>query len=145
MGALTSLATAGLNLALQSRAQQAERDELKRERDRQVRSLRVDEAQARREEDLALKRRIAQERARAGATGVGGIGGSIDAILKGLQEESALAQADLRRRTAERVRSLDERFGARQRRNLLDFNTQLLDFGSEALGSIRPRRRSLFD
>ena len=85
---MNSLATLGLNLALSQRAQQAQGKELSQERDRQLQAIRLRDSEERRQQELALRRRLAEERARAGGAGVGSSGGSADAILQGLVEES---------------------------------------------------------
>ena len=103
MGALNSLATLGLNLALSQRAQANESKELRQERDRQIQAIRLRDAEDGRQQEQALRRRLAEERARAGGAGVGSSGGSADAILAGLVQESrprrirrAAARSDLR-------------------------------------------------
>ena len=90
MGALNSLATLGLNLALSQRAQANESKELRQERDRQIQAIRLRDAEDGRQQEQALRRRLAEERARAGGAGVGSSGGSADAILAGLVQESRL-------------------------------------------------------
>ena len=51
MGALNSLATLGLNLALGQRAQQAESKELRQERDRQLQAVALRDAQDQRQQE----------------------------------------------------------------------------------------------
>ena len=67
--------------------------QLERDRDRQIRDILTRDAEARRQQDQSLRRRLAEERARAGAAGTGGTGGSADAILRGLEEESRAVRA----------------------------------------------------
>ena len=93
MGALNSLASLGLNLALNQRAQAAEDKQLKQERDRQLKAIDLRDTEDRRQQELSLRRRLAEERARAGGAGVGSSGGAADAILSGLVEESRLVDA----------------------------------------------------
>jgi hypothetical protein len=125
MGALNSLATMGLNLALGQQAQRAQTKELRQDRDSQIREIQLRDAEARRQQEVALRRRLAEERARAGAAGVGSTGGSADAILSGLVEEIRKA------------------YETRRRSNLLDFAGRWLSFGSRS-GS-RLGGRSLLD
>lgn len=144
MGAYSSLATLGLNMALQRQAQRQENKQLERERDRQVRDILARDAEARRQQDQALRRRLAEERARAGAAGTGGTGGSADAILRGLEEESRAvraAQEDTTRRQIDRIR---ESYGERRRGNLLELSNRWLSLGSGLLGG-SSRSRSLLD
>ena len=84
MGALNSLASVGLNLALQQKAQAAEDKQLRQERDRQLEAIRLRDTEDQRQQQQALRRRLAEERARAGGAGVGSSGGAADAILSGL-------------------------------------------------------------
>lgn len=140
MGALNSLATIGLNLALSQQAQRAQNRELRKERDAQIRELQRRDAEAQRQQETALRRRLAEERARAGAAGVGGSGGSADAILRGLAQESAAASAARAGETAGEIDALREAYEGRRRQNLLDFAGRWLSLGSRG-GS----RRSLLD
>lgn len=142
MSALTSLATMGLNMAMAQRAQQREDRRLEQERDRAIRRIRNADAEARRRDEEVLKRRLAEERARAGASGTGSSGGSIDAILAGLTAESRAADAARRAGSRTRIEDISENAREQRRRSLLDFNRSWLDAGSRALGS---SRRSLLD
>ena len=145
MGALSSLATTGLNLALSSQAQQSQDKQLKVQRDQQIRQIQLQSAEDHRRSDTALKRRLAEERARAGAAGVGGSGGSADAVLRGLEEESRAVQAARDAEDAQRIAAIRETFGERRRRNLLDFGSQWLNAGSRSLLGSSGRSRSLID
>src|SRR5918994_2199114 len=87
MGALSSLASIGLNLALAQQASQRQSSDINAERDRQIRAIRQRDDEERRQQQEELRRRLAIQRARAGAAGVGG-GGSADAVLRGLIEEA---------------------------------------------------------
>ena len=141
MGALSSLATTGLNLALAQQAASGRARDARQERDRRIQEIQarnLEESRKRREE---LRRRLAAERARAGAAGVATSGGSSDAVLRGLVEEADRAdqaaastvrrQVSELRRTASRTRRnslLDlagnvagGAFGGSGRSSLLDF------------------------
>jgi regulator of protease activity HflC (stomatin/prohibitin superfamily) len=92
MGALSSLATTGLNLALAQQAAGRQSRDINNERDRRIQELQArnrEEDRRRREE---LRRRLAAERARAGAAGVATRGGSSDAVLRGLVQEAGAAE-----------------------------------------------------
>lgn len=145
MGALTSLATTGLNLALSSQAQKSQDKQLKAQRDQQIQQIQLQSAEDRRQSESALKRRLAEERARAGASGVGGSGGSADAVLRGLEEESRAVQAARDAEDAQHIAAIRETFGERRKRNLLDFSNQWLNAGSRSLGGSSGRSRSLID
>lgn len=121
MGALNSLATLGLNLAMSQRAQANEAKQLRQERDRQIQAIRLRDAEDGREQQLALRRRLAEERARAGGAGVGSSGGSADAILAGLVQESRLQDQARRRESDLRVEDIRSAFDGRRKRSLLDF------------------------
>jgi hypothetical protein len=127
MGALSSLATVGLNLALAQQASQRQSDDVKAERDRQIRAIRQRDEEQRRQQEEALRRRLASQRARAGAAGVGS-GGSADAVLRGLIEQ-AEASEQVRAATSNRQISDIRRSASRSRRN------NLLDLAGGAGGS----------
>jgi hypothetical protein len=143
MGALNSLATMGLNLALGQQAQRAQTKELRQDRDSQIREIQLRDAETRRQQELALRRRLAEERARAGAAGVGSTGGSADAILSGLVEESRLLDASRAAQSQQQVDEIRKAYETRRRSNLLDFAGRWLSFGSRS-GS-RLGGRSLLD
>ena len=91
MGALSSLASIGLNLALAQQASERQARDVNAERDRQIQAIRQrDEEQQRQQEDT-LRRQLAAQRARAGAAGVSG-GSSANAVLRGLTEEATAAE-----------------------------------------------------
>ena len=149
MGAYTSLATLGLNLALQRQAQRAEDKRLEKDRDRELREIAARDAEAGRQVDLSLRRRLAQERARAGAAGTGGTGGSADAILRGLEEEARAVRDAQGGQAALKAEGVRDAYGERKRRNLLEFSNRWLGgAGSSLLGggtSGGSTRRSLLD
>lgn len=137
MGNSSSLASLGVNLALNQRAQQQEEQRLKSERDRRISTIRSSDADARRAEDRALRQRLSSERARAGAAGVGTTGGSIDALLRGLESASATEQASRQARSRQQINELRDSYSSRQRRNLLEFSNRLL---SSSGGTTSSRR-----
>jgi hypothetical protein len=145
MGALTSLATLGLELALAQKARDEQKDRLEDQRRREIRRLRIADAEEQRRQQAALARRLAQERARAGAMGIASSGGSIDAVLRGLEEESRALQDARRRETAARIDSVRERYDARGRRNLLETAAQFGELASRASSGLGSSRRSLLD
>ena len=143
MGALNSLATLGLNLALNQQAQQAESKELRQERDRQLQAISLRDAQDQRQQEQSLRRRLAEERARAGGAGVGSSGGSADAILAGLVEESRALDAERRQQSGLRIDDIRRSFDARSRRSLLDFAGRSISLGNRIAGG--RSGRSLLD
>jgi hypothetical protein len=97
---------------------QAERlDEVARER---IAEARRNQAQSDRLRRDALRRSIARRRAALGARGIDAGGGSAEAILLGLVDESALAGAQEHRRTGDRVGEIRRDLDYRQRQNLLE-------------------------
>ncbi len=144
MGALNSLASLGLNLALNQRAQAAEDKQLKQERDRQLKAIDLRDTEDRRQQELSLRRRLAEERARAGGAGVGSSGGAADAILSGLVEESRLVDAARRRESGLRREDIRDSFDGRRQRSLLDFAGRSVSIGNRFLGPSRSGR-SLLD
>ena len=146
MGALTSLATVGLNAAFADRKARNERREIKAERDRRIAEIRTGDAAAEEERRAALRRLLASERARAGAAGVGGAGGSAQAVLRGLTEESERERTAREGASAQRIRELRDRARGERRRNLLDLTEQLTRGGLGLLGGRRRTvSRSLLD
>lgn len=145
MGALSSLATLGLDLALAQKAREEQKDQLKEQRRQEIRRIRAADAEEQRRQQAALARRLAQERARAGALGIGGTGGSIDAVLRGLEEESRALQRARSRETAARIEGARARYEARSRSNLLDATARFAGTGTRLLGGLGSSRRSLLD
>ena len=144
MGALNSLASLGLNLALSQRQRAADDKALRQERDRQVVAIRARDAEERRVQEQALRRRLAEERARAGGAGVGSSGGAADAILAGLTRESREAEAARRREIALQIDDVRKSFDDRRKRSLLDFAGRSVSLGSRIVG-VAGSRRSLLD
>jgi hypothetical protein len=134
MGGLNSLASLGLNVALGQEAATRESRELKKERDRQIASIMRDTGEAERQQAATLRRRQASERARAGATGTATTGGSIDAILRGLERDAELDSIARREATDARVQQIRDTFGTRRRNNLLTATNRLLGSSSSAIG-----------
>lgn len=129
MGALTSLATTGLNLALSQQAASGQARDARQERDRRIQEIQArnrEESRKRREE---LRRRLAAERARAGAAGVATRGGSSDAVLRGLVEETESAEQAARNSVRSQVSEL-RRNASNARRN------SLLDLAGNVAGSV---------
>ncbi|HEX5079181.1 MAG TPA: hypothetical protein VFV80_08520 [Geminicoccaceae bacterium] len=129
MGALSSLATTGLSLALSQQAASGRTRDARQERDRRIEEIQArnrEESRRRREE---LRRRLAAERARAGAAGVATSGGSSDAVLRGLVEEAdradQAAAGSVRRQISELRRNAN-----RTRRN------SLLDLAGDVAGGV---------
>ncbi|HFD16384.1 MAG TPA: hypothetical protein ENJ38_08785 [Rhodospirillales bacterium] len=142
MGGISTLASLGLNAALQREAQKrADRNLRKEEERRRKELLRRFEAQTRRT-DEALRRRLAAERARAGAAGIA-TGGSFDAILRGLQSEAERRRKEQRDALALDLAALGDSFGTRRRRNLLERGTGLLGLGRRIFAGFGSRRSLL--
>jgi hypothetical protein len=144
MGALSSLATLGLNLALAQQASKQQSGSVKAERDRQIAAIRQRDEQQQREQADLLRRRLAAQRARAGASGVGG-SGSAGAVLRGLMEE---ATTENRARAATSNRQIAEirRSASQQRRsNLLDLAGGVGTSAASLAGSGSGRLFSLLD
>jgi hypothetical protein len=143
MGALNSLATLGLNLALSEQAAKRQDKQLKADRNQRIQQIQLADAADRQARDAALKRQLAQQRARAGAAGVGTTGGSADAILAGLEAQSQAAQSQADAKTQNRIDGIRQSYGNRQRGNLLDFSGRALTATSRSLGGSGTGSRSL--
>ena len=140
MGALSSLASVGLNLALAQQASQRQSSDVNAERDRQIRAIRQRDEEERRQQQDELRRRLATQRARAGAAGVGG-GGSADAVLRGLIEEADADRAGARPPPrACRISDIRRSASRSRRNNLLDLAGGA---GSSALSALGRRSGSL--
>jgi hypothetical protein len=121
MGALTSLATTGLNLALSQQAASGQTREARQERDRRIQEIQArnrEESRKRREE---LRRRLAAERARAGAAGVASRGGSSDAVLRGLVQQTDSAEQAAASGIRRQISELRRNARSVRRNSLLDF------------------------
>lgn len=140
MGGLNSLASLGLNLALGQQAMRQESKKLTDERDRQLAAVMRSSQELDRQQANALRRRLASERVRAGAAGTATTGGSIDAILRGLEREAELDSDARRAATAQKVRDIRETFGARRSSNLLTMSNRLLGSALGGGGSSAGRR-----
>lgn len=144
MGALSSLASLGLNLALAQKASKEDSRSIKADRDRQIAAIRERDEQQQREQADLLRKRLAAQRARAGAAGVGG-SGSAGAVLRGLVEE---ATADDRARAAKSGRQISDirRNASSQRRNnLLDLAGGVGTGAASLLGRSSGQLFSLLD
>jgi hypothetical protein len=142
MGALTNLATLGLNVALAQQAARQESGDINRERDRQIRDIQARSDEERRRQQEALRRRLAAQRARAGAAGVGG-GGSARAVLRGLTEEAEAAQEASDQAAARSIADLRRRASQARERNLLELAGGVTRSALGAFGGLG--RRSLLD
>ncbi len=91
-----------------------------------------------------MRRRLAEERARAGGAGVGSSGGSADAILAGLVQESRLREQARRQESNLKIEDIRNTFDDRSQRSLLDFAGRSVTLGSRFAGSSRSGR-SLLD
>lgn len=99
MGALSSLASVGLNLALADQAQSRQSRTINAERDQQIREIEQRDAEDQRKAADRLRRQLAAQRARAGAAGLGNSATS-NAVLRGLVQEAAEAQQVRRTETS---------------------------------------------
>ena len=140
MGALSSLATTGLNLALSQQAASGQANDARHERDRRIQEIQARNREENRKRRTELRRRLAAERARAGAAGVATQGGSSDAVLRGLVEEADRAEQAARSSARRQISEL-RRNASSARRN------SLLDLAGNVAGSVLggPGRSSLLD
>jgi hypothetical protein len=129
MGALTSLATTGLNVALSQQAASGQARDARQERDRRIQEIQARNREENRKRREELRRRLAAERARAGAAGVATQGGSSDAVLRGLVEETDRAEQSATNSVRGQIAEL-RRSASRTRRN------SLLDLAGNVSGSV---------
>lgn len=93
---IASIASAGLGAFSQARQYQAQRQQVaaaNAQEEARQRQLAAQRAETLRQRTDALNRTVASARARAGASGIGAAGGSIDALVAGLSRDAAEAQA----------------------------------------------------
>ena len=90
----------------------------------QKEQIRLNAETAETERRAALRRAIAKQRARFGASGTGSNGGSAQAVLLGLFDESEEELAQRNSLDALRTRAIDQNFAGQQRINTLQL-TQL--------------------
>jgi len=145
MGALNSLATVGLNLALAQQSARRTARDIDSERDRQIQAIRQRDEEEQRRQQEALRRRLATQRARAGAAGVATTGGSSDAVLRGLTEEAEAAQSASNQTSAQRIEDLRRSTSRSRRNNLLDLVGGATGSSLGLLGGSTRSRRSLLD
>ncbi len=119
MGALSSLATVGLNLALADQAQKRRTREVNTKRDDDVRKIEQRDSDERRRAEAQLRRQLAAQRARAGAAGLSNSASST-AVLRGLIQEAAAANQARRDRSAQTIETINRDARNARRANLLD-------------------------
>ncbi len=120
MGALTSLAATGLNLALAQQAAKGQSRDARQDRDRRIQEIQARNREENRKRREELRRRLAAERARAGAAGVATRGGSSDAVLRGLVEETDRAERAASNSVRRQIGELRHNASSARRSNLLD-------------------------
>ena len=119
MGALSSLATVGLNLALADQAQKRRAREIDTKRDENIEKIELQDAEERRRAAERLRRQLAAQRARAGAAGIGSSATST-AVLRGLVQEAAAAEQALRNESEQAIESINRSARNARRASLLD-------------------------
>jgi hypothetical protein len=138
MGALSSLASVGLNLALADQAQRRRSRSINAERDDRIGAIERRSAEEQRRIAERLRRQLASQRARSGAAGVGGSASS-NAILRGLIEEASVAEQNEQQETSQAISTLNRNARNARRNNLLD----LADSSTrQGLSLLRPTSRS---
>ncbi len=119
MGALSSLASVGLNLALADQAQRRQSRTINAERDQRVDAIERRNAEEQRRIEGRLRRQLASQRARAGASGIGGSASS-NAILRGLVEEASVADQARQQEASQSVATINRNARSARRNNLLE-------------------------
>jgi len=142
MGALSSLASVGLNLALADQAQRRRSRTINTERDERIGAIERRNAEEQRTIDERLRRQLATQRARAGAAGVGGSSTS-NAVLRGLIEEASVAEQAAQQQASESIATLNQNARNARRNNLLDLASSS---ARQGISLLRPNSSSsLFD
>lgn len=91
----------------------------KAQADAQTRQIRAGQAIEERRRQEQLIRNLATQRARAGAAGIAGAGGSSEALLQGLSNETERDLNDTRRLNLLKIDDIYSDLGHTRRRNLL--------------------------
>jgi hypothetical protein len=144
MGALSSLASIGLNLALAQQASQRQSRDVNAERNRQIQAIRQRDEEQQRQQEEALRRQLAAQRARAGAAGVSG-GGSANAVLRGLTEEALATEQARAAQSNQRIADIRRSASSSRSRNLLNLVGGAGGSSLSVLGRSTGRRISLLD
>jgi hypothetical protein len=144
MGALSSLASIGLNLALAQQASERQARDVNAERDRQIQAILQRDREQQQQQQDALLRRLAAQRARAGAAGVSG-GGSANAVLRGLTEEAAATEQARAADSSRQIADIQRSASSSRNRNLLDLVGGATGSSLSVLGQSTGRRISLLD
>ncbi|HTH17129.1 MAG TPA: hypothetical protein VL974_10780 [Magnetospirillum sp.] len=127
----STLAMAGA--ARQQQAQQAAA--VQQTYDMQAQALQRQQQQQVRDQQDLLKRTLASQRARLGALGIGGTGGSADALAEGLIQQGATKVADIQGAYGDQLAGLDWKY--RQQMDQLDEANNNF-WGSQLLSVVQP-------
>ena len=119
MGALGSVATVGLNLALADQARRREAKNINAQRDEDIEKIEQRDAEEQRQAADRLRRQLAAQRARAGAAGLGNSASST-AILRGLVQESAASDRARRQESSQAIEAINREARTTRRTSLLD-------------------------
>ena len=130
MAGVSNLASAGINLALSHQANRRADKQTDKSRDRQIAEIREQNASNARERQALLKRRIAEIRARNGASGIATSGGSIDAVIQGLQREAKQEAAASASKANSKIDQTRDNASQKKRKNLLALTSSLTRLGS---------------
>ena len=142
MGALGSLATVGLNVALANEAQRRQRRQINNQRDEDVDKIERRRADEQRRDADRLRQQLARQRARAGAAGLGN-SASTTAVLRGITQEVSAADRARREEAAQAIESINRNARSARRNSLLDIaSTTARSSFSQTSGR---QRRSLLD
>lgn len=129
MGGASTLATTGVNLALSQQASRKKDKQIKKSRDEEIEAINQDVATKQGDQNAALRRRLAALKARTGASGVASKGGSIDAVIRGLERETATTNAELVTFAQNQIAGARESASSQRQRNLLSFTSSLVGSG----------------
>lgn len=126
MGAMSSLATIGLNAMLSRGKARDQSRAIAAERDQRLAEVQASDAAARVQRARQLQELLARQKALAASAGSGGSGGSASAVLRGLQAKAATDDALAVQERELALRGIRTRASRQMRRNLLESNGQLV-------------------
>jgi hypothetical protein len=144
MGALSSLASVGLNLALAQQASERQAQNISADRNRQIQAVRQRDQEQQRQQEETLRKRLAAQRARAGAAGVSG-GGSANAVLRGLTQEALATEQARAAQSTSRIADIRRSASSSRNRNLLNLVGGATGSSLSSLGGSAGRQISLLD
>jgi len=119
-GMLPTAAMSALQIGMDAAQRQSATAAAKADANAQTEQIRQAQEVQSRERQAQLRRALATQRARFGAQGIAGTGGSADAALSGMEAEAQRQEADAQSLNDLRVGRIGDQIDWQRRRNLLE-------------------------